>query len=195
VVPGEGAEHDVLGLALLAFANLDVEVIAAHAAAGEMHVADVGKGSLQVRQQRRLARDRSQQQVLQTAADDGVEDRVHAVRDRIDLHHMPFGALAVILRKFAERSFGLAHGSNRPPITPSPSAGTRKSLVRHLPTDSGRRCSAPAISSSSTSIGAMAWDASSVSGSIPTTMAASSGRPPCSAISKNMWAWRGRSST
>src|SRR5262249_48346624 len=75
-------------------------------------------------------------------------------------------------------------GSKRPSITISASAGTRKSLVRHLTTDSGRRCSAPAISSSSTSIGAMAWDASSVSGSIPTTMAASSGRPPCSAISK-----------
>ena len=30
---------------------------------------------------------------------------------------------------------------------------------------------------------------------MPTTMAASSALPPCSAISKNMWAWRGRSST
>src|SRR5262249_38717444 len=47
--------------------------------------------------------------LLKTAADDGVEDRVPAVRDRVDLHHVPFGALAVILREFAERPFGLAH--------------------------------------------------------------------------------------
>src|SRR5262249_19301425 len=66
VVPGKGAEHDVLGLALLALANLDVEVIAACAAAGEMHVAHIGEGPLQVRQQRRFARDRAKQQVLQT---------------------------------------------------------------------------------------------------------------------------------
>jgi hypothetical protein len=48
VVPGKGAEHDVLGLAFLAFADLDVEVIAAHTAAREMHVAHVGKRSLQM---------------------------------------------------------------------------------------------------------------------------------------------------
>jgi hypothetical protein len=66
-----------------------------------------------VRQQGRFARDRAQQQVLQTAADDGVEDRVLAVRDRIDLHYVPLGALAVILREFAERPFGLAHAGQQ----------------------------------------------------------------------------------
>ena len=55
---GEGAKHDVLRLASLAFANLDMEVIAARAAARQMHVADVGEGALQVREQRRLARNR-----------------------------------------------------------------------------------------------------------------------------------------
>ena len=62
-----------------------------------------------MRQQRRLARDRAQQQMLQPAADDGVEDRVLAVRHRVDLHHVTVGALAVILRKLAERTFRLAH--------------------------------------------------------------------------------------
>ena len=109
VMAGEGAEHDVLGLALLALADLHIEVIAAHPALGEMHVAHVRERALQMRQQGGLARYRTQQQMLQTAADDGVEDGVLAVRDRIDLHHVPLGALAVILRKFAERSFGLAH--------------------------------------------------------------------------------------
>ena len=47
--------------------------------------------------------------MLEPAADDGVEDRVLAVRDGEHLHHLAVGARAVVLREFAERSFGLAH--------------------------------------------------------------------------------------
>ena len=109
VVAGERAHHDVLGLALLALGDLHMEVIAAHAAAREMHVAHVGKAAPQVREQRRLARDAAEQEVLEPAAHDGVEQRVAALRHGGDLDHMAFGALAVILRELAERPFRLAH--------------------------------------------------------------------------------------
>ena len=66
-----------------------------------------------MREQGGLARNRTQQQMFQAAADDGVEDGVLAMRDRIDLHHVPLGALAVILRKLAERPFGLAHARQK----------------------------------------------------------------------------------
>ena len=46
VMPSEGAEHDVLRLALLALADLNIEVITAGAAARKVHVAHVGKASL-----------------------------------------------------------------------------------------------------------------------------------------------------
>ena len=47
--------------------------------------------------------------MLHAAADDGVEDRVIAVRDGVDLNHLAIGAGTVILRKLAERPLGLAH--------------------------------------------------------------------------------------
>ena len=47
--------------------------------------------------------------MLEPAADHGVEDRVLAMRDRDDLHHLAVGARAVGLREFAERPFRLAH--------------------------------------------------------------------------------------
>jgi len=86
VVAGESTEHDVLGLALLALVDLDIEVITAGPAQRQMHVADVGETSPQVREQRRLARNCPEQNMLQAAADDGVEDRVLAVGDRDHLH-------------------------------------------------------------------------------------------------------------
>ncbi len=46
--------------------------------------------------------------MLQTAADDHVEDRIAPVRHRIDLHDVPLGPLPVILRELPERPFGLA---------------------------------------------------------------------------------------
>src|SRR5215510_9749749 len=106
--------------------------------------------------------------MLQAAAHHSVEDGVAAMGHRVDLHHVPFRALAVILRKLSERPFELAY------------ARQETALDHDLRL---RRCKAPAISSSSTSIGAMACEASKVSGSTPTTSAASSGRPPASAIS------------
>ena len=57
---------------------------------------------------------RAEQQMLQAAADDGVEDRVLAMGHRVDLHHVAVGALAVILRELAERTFRLAHARQQP---------------------------------------------------------------------------------
>ena len=62
-----------------------------------------------MREQRRLARDAAEQQMLEPAADDGVEQRILALRDRGDLDDVALGRLAVILREFAERPFHLAH--------------------------------------------------------------------------------------
>ena len=60
-------------------------------------------------QKRRLARYAAEQEMLRSAADDGVEDRILAVRDRIDLDDFAVGARPVILREFAERTLGLAN--------------------------------------------------------------------------------------
>ena len=38
-----------------------------------------------------------------------MEDRILAVGDRVDFHHVAFAAFAVILRELAERPFQLAH--------------------------------------------------------------------------------------
>ena len=105
----ECAHDDVLRLALARLVDLDREVIAAGAAARETYVAHRGKAALQVFQQRRLARNAAEQEMLHSAADDGVKDRILAVRDRIDLNDFAVGARTVILRKLAERPFGLAH--------------------------------------------------------------------------------------
>ena len=78
IMPGKGAHHDVLGLALLALGDLHIEVIAADAAAGEVHVAHVGKAAAQMREQGRLARNSAEQQMLEPAADDRMEYRVLA---------------------------------------------------------------------------------------------------------------------
>ena len=105
---GEGAHDDVLGFAFLALAQLDVEHVAADAAHRQMDIAHVRKAAAQMTEQRRLARNGAEQEMLVGAADDGVKDRVAAVRDAIDLGDMAFGALAVILRELAERAFGRA---------------------------------------------------------------------------------------
>ena len=54
--------------------HLDVEVIAAVAAARETDIADVREAAPQMREQRRFARDAAEQEVLEPAADDRVED-------------------------------------------------------------------------------------------------------------------------
>src|SRR3954471_12756900 len=79
------------------------------AARRQMHVEHVREIPPQVRQQGRLFRNGAEQEMLQPAADHGVEDRVLPVSDGNDLHHLAVGAGAVGLRKFAERSFRLAH--------------------------------------------------------------------------------------
>ena len=63
---------------------------------------------MQMFQQRGLARSSAEQEMLHSATDDGMEDRLVAVRDGIDLNHLAVGARTVILRKFAERTFRLA---------------------------------------------------------------------------------------
>ena len=114
VMAGEGAHHDVLGLAFLAFVDLHIEVVAADAAAREMDVADRREAAAQMRQQRRFARNAAKQQVFEPTTDDGVKHGVLAVRQRGDLDHMALGRLAVILRKLAERAFHLAHVRQHP---------------------------------------------------------------------------------
>ena len=61
-----------------------------------------------MREQRRLAQDRPQQQMLHATSHDRVEDRVLAVGDGVDFHHVAFTAFAVILRELAEWPFQLA---------------------------------------------------------------------------------------
>src|SRR5690348_17443258 len=51
--------------------------------------------ALQMLEQRRLARDFAEDEMLHAAADNGVEDRIAAVGDRIDLDHFAVGAIAI----------------------------------------------------------------------------------------------------
>ena len=61
-----------------------------------------------MREQGRLARNGAEQQVLETAADDSVEHRVLPHGHRHNLNDVALGALAVVLREFAEWAFQLA---------------------------------------------------------------------------------------
>jgi hypothetical protein len=45
-----------------------------------------------------------------------MEDRVLAMRDRDDLHHLSVGTRAVGLRKFTERTFRFAHTGQEAPF-------------------------------------------------------------------------------
>src|SRR4029077_18008471 len=89
--------------------DLPGEVIAARSAAGEAHVAHGSEAALEMVEKRRLARNAPKQKMLCSVADDGVENRILAMRDRIDLDHFTIGAWPVILRKLAERPLGLAN--------------------------------------------------------------------------------------
>ncbi len=109
VVRAERRADHVFGLALVRLADLDVEVVAADAADGEVHVQHVGKAALQMREQRGLARDRAQQQVLHLGRHDGVVDRVAPVRDGLDLDHLAVLTRAVVPRELAEGALGLAN--------------------------------------------------------------------------------------
>ncbi len=73
-----------------------------------MHVLDTGEAALQRREDRGLAGDRPQQQMLKATADDHMKNRIAPVRHRIDLHDVPLGPLPVILRELSEWPFGLA---------------------------------------------------------------------------------------
>jgi len=59
-------------------------------------------------EQRRFARHAAEDQVLKTAAHDGMEDRPLAMRHGVHLDHVPVGALAIILRELAKGTFGLS---------------------------------------------------------------------------------------
>ena len=102
--------HDhVLGFRLAAFFKLDVEVVAARAAAREVRVEDVGETALEQSQDRRLARDGAEHQVLELGGDDGVENRVLAMRHAINGDYVVLAGRAVGARELAERAFELAH--------------------------------------------------------------------------------------
>src|SRR5271156_4217561 len=104
----ESTHDDILRLALALLIDLDREMVAAGAATGEPHVVDRGKASLQMLEKRRLARNTAEQEMLDTAPDNGMKNRILAMGDRIDLYHLAIGARPVILRKLAERPLGLA---------------------------------------------------------------------------------------
>ncbi len=81
-----------------------------------MHVAHRREAAAQVREHRRFARNAAQQQVLQTAAHDGMEHRCLAVGNGIDFNHVALGALTVVLRKLAERALLLAGVGQQPTL-------------------------------------------------------------------------------
>src|SRR4029077_14644328 len=109
VMAAERAHDDILRLTLARLLDLDGEVIAARSAAGEAYVAHRGEAALQMVQKRCLAGNAAKQKMLCSAADDGMENWILAMRDRIDLDHFTIGARPVILRKLAERPLGLAN--------------------------------------------------------------------------------------
>ena len=74
-----------------------------------MDVQHVGEAALQVGQQRRLARDGTQQEVLHLGGDDRVEDRIAAMGDGVHLDHLAVLSRAVVLGKLAEGAFQLLH--------------------------------------------------------------------------------------
>src|SRR5271156_643583 len=104
----ESTHDDILRLALALLIDLDREMVAAGAAPGEPHVVDRGKASLQMFEKRRLARNTAEQEMLDTTPDNGMENRILAMGDRIDLDHLAIGARTVILRELAKRPLGLA---------------------------------------------------------------------------------------
>src|SRR3984957_9390580 len=108
VMATERAHDDVLRFALALLVELDGEMVAAGAAAGETHIADGGETPLQVIEKRRLARNTAKQEVLDAATDNGMKNRILAMGDRIDLDHLAIGAWSVILRKLTERPLRLA---------------------------------------------------------------------------------------
>ena len=75
----------------------------------QMYIEHVREAALQMRQQRRFARNRAEQQMFEPAADDGVEDRLLAMGDRVTSITSRSARGAVVLRKLAERAFRLAH--------------------------------------------------------------------------------------
>ena len=111
------------------FLILHIEMEAHHAAGRQMHVEHVREVAPQVVEQRRFLRDRAEQLMLQAAADDGVEDRVLAVRDRGDLHDMPLGAarcsIAGIRRTGLPSRAPSAGSGPRSPPRPRPARGSR----------------------------------------------------------------------
>ena len=85
--------------------DLNDQMVTAHTAHGQVGIAHAEEIPLQGRQDGRLARNGAEQQVLQSTADDGVENRVLAMGDFRDLDDVALRLLAVILREFAERPF------------------------------------------------------------------------------------------
>src|SRR3984957_404037 len=108
VMATKRAHDDVLRFALALLVDLDGEVVAAGATTGETHVSHRGKASLQMIEQRRLARNTSEQEVLDAAPDNSVKNRILAMGDGIDLDHLAVGTRPIILRELAERPLGLA---------------------------------------------------------------------------------------
>jgi hypothetical protein len=153
-----------------------------------MNVAHVRKAAPQMREQRRLARDAAEQQMLQPAADDGVEQRVLALGHGGHVDDMALARLAVVLREFAKRALHLAHVRQQAALHHDLGFRRHANFVGHAFHHRQRSpCNAPAMVSSSKSSGAIACDDKSVSGSTPMTMATSSGFPARSASSKSIW--------
>ena len=126
---GEGGHDDIAPLALLCLPQLHIEVVAAHAAAREMHVEHGRAGALQMRRNGGLARNGAEQQVLHRRRHDGVEDGPRARRDRLHLDGRVLAGRPVILRELAERPFGLAHARQQAPLDDDLGAGGHAHIV------------------------------------------------------------------
>src|SRR5947209_12843682 len=83
-------------------------MIPADAATREVHIGHIGEAALQMREERRFARNRAEQQMFEPATDDRVEDWIATMRYAIDFDDVTLCAFTIILREFAEGAFQLA---------------------------------------------------------------------------------------
>src|SRR5690349_8871100 len=109
VMRAERAQDDVLRFAFALFVELHPQVIAAHAAHRQMHVLHGGMAALKMREQRGFARNRAEQQMLHFGGHDRMKDGIAPMRDGRHFDDFACFLRAVVLRKFAERTFRLAH--------------------------------------------------------------------------------------
>src|SRR5690606_38049340 len=108
VVCGECSKDQVLGLTLKALTEFAVQVVAAHSTLREAYVLHIREVATQVCQHRGFPRYATEEQMLETTANDRMEDRISAAGDEVYLDYVALCPFAIILRELAERAFWLA---------------------------------------------------------------------------------------